>query len=112
MPGSISIPITLVDPVVAFGSLVGCLHPLGARPHGRVRNDGVSSRCTSQIVPMDESISEVILLIGLAVGVDYSLFYIRRERDERRGRAERTYSSEAAAATPGRAVLDLGHHGP
>ena len=38
---------------------------------------------------MDESISEVILLIGLAVGVDYSLFYIRREREERRGRAER-----------------------
>ena len=37
----------------------------------------------SLIVPMDESISEVILLIGLAVGVDYSLFYVRRERDER-----------------------------
>ena len=62
----------------------------------------------SQIVPMDESISEVILLIGLAVGVDYSLFYIRRERDERRaGRSERA-ALEAAAATSGRAVLISG----
>ena len=33
---------------------------------------------------MDASIKEVILLIGLAVGVDYSLFYLRREREERR----------------------------
>src|SRR5918999_144047 len=37
----------------------------------------------SQIVPMDENVSAVVLLIGLAVGVDYSLFYLRREREER-----------------------------
>ena len=62
----------------------------------------------SQIVPMDEAISEVILLIGLAVGIDYSLFYIRRERDERRaGRSEQA-ALEAAAATSGRAVLISG----
>ena len=30
-----------------------------------------------------QSINEVILLIGLAVGVDYSMFYLRREREER-----------------------------
>ena len=61
----------------------------------------------SQLVPMDESVSEVVLLIGLAVGVDYSLFYIRRERDERRaGRASGRL--EAAAATSGRAVLISG----
>ena len=37
----------------------------------------------SQIWPVDESINSVVLLIGLAVGVDYALFYIRREREER-----------------------------
>ena len=42
----------------------------------------------SQIWPVDESISSVVLLIGLAVGVDYSMFYLRREREERaRGRS-------------------------
>ena len=62
----------------------------------------------SQLVPMDGQIKEVILLIGLAVGVDYSLFYLRRERDERRaGRTERA-ALAAAAATSGRAVLISG----
>ena len=50
----------------------------------------------------------MILLIGLAVGVDYSLFYLRREREERAaGRSERA-ALEAAAATSGRAVLISG----
>jgi uncharacterized membrane protein YdfJ with MMPL/SSD domain len=62
----------------------------------------------SQIVPVDESIAEVILLIGLAVGIDYSLFYLRREREERAaGRSEHA-ALEAAAATSGRAVLISG----
>ena len=43
----------------------------------------------SHISAVDESINEVILLIGLAVGVDYSMFYLRREREEREsGRSE------------------------
>ena len=50
---------------------------------------GLTVRCRAQIVPMDHSVNEVILLVGLAVGVDYSLFYMRRERDERRaGRSD------------------------
>ena len=62
----------------------------------------------SHIVPMDESVSEVILLIGLAVGVDYSLFYLRREREERAAGRSETAALEAAAATSGRAVLISG----
>ena len=38
----------------------------------------------SQIAPIGDTTASVIVLIGLAVGVDYSLFYIRREREERR----------------------------
>jgi uncharacterized membrane protein YdfJ with MMPL/SSD domain len=60
------------------------------------------------VLPVDESIGEVILLIGLAVGIDYSLFYLRREREERAaGRSEHA-ALEAAAATSGRAVLISG----
>jgi uncharacterized membrane protein YdfJ with MMPL/SSD domain len=62
----------------------------------------------SQFIPVDEQIGEVILLIGLAVGIDYSLFYLRREREERAaGRSEHA-ALEAAAATSGRAVLISG----
>jgi len=62
----------------------------------------------SHIVPMDQNVSAVILLVGLAVGVDYSLFYLKREREERAlGRSPRA-ALEAAAATSGRSVLISG----
>ena len=62
----------------------------------------------SQVFPFDQSIGALVLLIGLAVGVDYSMFYLKREREERaRGRSEQA-SLEAAAATSGRSVLISG----
>ena len=62
----------------------------------------------SQIVPLDEAINSVVLLIGLAVGVDYSLFYLRRERAERQAGRSNEEALEIAAATSGRAVLVSG----
>jgi anti-anti-sigma factor len=62
----------------------------------------------SHVVPVDQSISSVILLIGLAVGVDYSLFYLRREREERAAGNSEATSLQAAASTSGRAVLVSG----
>jgi len=62
----------------------------------------------SHITPMDPNVSAVVMLVGLAVGVDYTLFYLRREREERAaGRSERA-ALEAAAATSGRSVLVSG----
>ena len=62
----------------------------------------------SHVSPVDQSINEVILLIGLAVGVDYSMFYLRREREERERGASEGAALAAAAATSGRAVLVSG----
>ena len=62
----------------------------------------------SHISGVDESVNEVILLIGLAVGVDYSMFYLRREREERESGRSQEASLAAAAATSGRAVLVSG----
>jgi len=60
------------------------------------------------VLPIDDAVNAVVLLIGLAVGVDYSMFYLKREREERAaGRSERA-SIEAAAATSGRSVLISG----
>ena len=62
----------------------------------------------SQVMPVEESISSVVLLVGLAVGVDYCMFYLRREMEERdAGRAPEA-ALNAAAATSGRAVLISG----
>ena len=52
---------------------------------------------------MDQNVSAVILLIGLAVGVDYSLFYIKREREERaagRARAQPSRQPRRRPAAP------------
>jgi RND superfamily putative drug exporter len=53
-------------------------------------------------------VSAVVLLIGMAVGIDYSLFYVRREREERVGGAEPRPALLRAAATSGQAVLISG----
>ena len=62
----------------------------------------------SHISAVDSSVNEVILLIGLAVGVDYSMFYLRREREERESGRSESASLAAAAATSGRAVMISG----
>jgi RND superfamily putative drug exporter len=105
--GLLSIPLTLGILLLVFGSLVGASVPLLLALTSVFATIGLVG-LPSQIVPMDESVAEVILLIGLAVGVDYSLFYIRRERDERRAGRTESAALEAAAATSGRAVLISG----
>ena len=97
-----SLPVTLLILILAFGALVAAGVPLllGLTAVGGAI--GLTA-LVSHITPMSDAANSVILLIGLAVGVDYSLFYLRREREERAaGRSERA-ALEAAAATSGRA---------
>ena len=105
--GELSLPITLVILVVTFGTLVAAGVPLLMGVTAVIGALGLVA-ITSHALPIDSNLSAVILLIGLAVGVDYSLFYLRREREERAaGRDERS-ALAAAAATSGRAVLISG----
>jgi RND superfamily putative drug exporter len=105
--GLLSIPLTLGILLLVFGSVIAAFVPLLLALTSVLATIGLVA-LPSQIVPMDEVVAEVILLIGLAVGVDYSLFYIRRERDERRAGRSESAALEAAAATSGRAVLISG----
>jgi RND superfamily putative drug exporter len=57
---------------------------------------------------MSDAVGAMILLIGLAVGVDYSMFYLKREREERAAGRSEDAALEAAAATSGRSVLVSG----
>ncbi|CAA9474794.1 MAG: Integral membrane protein [uncultured Solirubrobacteraceae bacterium] len=103
----LSLPVTLVILLVAFGAFVAAGLPLLL---GLTAVGGTLGLIAlpSQIMPVDEAISSVVLLIGLAVGVDYTLFYLRREREERRRGAGRLEAIDVAAATSGRAVLVSG----
>jgi uncharacterized membrane protein YdfJ with MMPL/SSD domain len=104
---TLSLPITLVILVVAFGALAAAGVPLLLAISVVAAALGLVG-AISQVVPVDQSISSVILLIGLAVGVDYSLFYLRREREERAAGNSEEASLQAAASTSGRAVLVSG----
>jgi RND superfamily putative drug exporter len=104
---TLSLPITLVILFVAFGALLAAGIPVLLGLTAVLATLGIVA-VVSQVMPQDDVVSSVVLLIGLAVGVDYSLFYLRRERDERAaGRSERD-ALLTAAATSGHAVLISG----
>ncbi|HWC28390.1 MAG TPA: MMPL family transporter, partial [Solirubrobacteraceae bacterium] len=102
-----SLPITLIVLVIAFGALVAAGIPLLLAITGIIATMGLVGPL-SQLTPVDDAVNHVILLIGLAVGVDYSLFYLRRVREERHAGRSKSAAIEAAAATSGRAVLVSG----
>ncbi len=107
LAGERSIPITIVVLLLVFGALIAVGIPLFLALSGVLATIGLVA-FPSHLVPMDKNVSAVILLIGLAVGVDYSLFYLKREREERAAGKSARAALEAAAATSGRSVLISG----
>jgi RND superfamily putative drug exporter len=105
--GTRSIPLTLIVLVIVFGSLIAAGVPLLLALTAVGATIGLSA-LPSHIVPMDKDVGAVILLVGLAVGVDYALFYLKREREERAAGKGHRAALEAAAATSGRSVLISG----
>jgi uncharacterized membrane protein YdfJ with MMPL/SSD domain len=105
--GELSLPITLAILVVAFGSLVAAGIPLLLALTAVFGTFGLVA-LSSHILPMANQASALVLLIGLAVGVDYSMFYLKRAREERAAGRSTHAAVEAAAATSGRSVLVSG----
>ena len=105
--GTLSLPVTLIILIIAFGALIAAGLPVLLGLTAVAGTMGLLA-IPSQLIPMDQDVSVVVMLIGLAVGVDYSMFYLKRERDERRAGRSDSAALEAAAATSGRAVLISG----
>lgn len=104
---ALSFPITLAVLLVAFGAVVAALLPLGLATMAILAATGLAA-FTSHLSGATEMASAVMLLIGLAVGVDYSMFYVKREREERAAGRPVLEAIEIAAATSGRSVLISG----
>jgi uncharacterized membrane protein YdfJ with MMPL/SSD domain len=100
----LSVPLTLAILLFAFGAIVAAGIPVLLALTAVMAALGLLA-IPSHLFPADDAANSVILLIGLAVGVDYSLFYIKREREERAAGKSEEAALEAAAATSGRAVL-------
>ena len=105
--GLLSIPVTLIILIIVFGALVAAGIPLLLALTAIFATFGLIA-LPSAIFPIDEVAYEVILLIGLAVGVDYSMFYLKREREERAAGRSEDAALQAAAETSGRSVLVSG----
>jgi RND superfamily putative drug exporter len=102
-----AVPLALGILLVVFGAVVAALLPVFLALTACVGTFGLLALASHQ-VPMFESTNSVMFLVGLAVGVDYCLFYLRRERDERAAGRDAGTALRIAAATSGRAVLISG----
>jgi len=103
----LSIPVTLAVLLIAFGALVAALVPVLLAATAVIAAFGLLGPI-SQVFPLDDSVKTVVLLIGMAVGVDYALFYVVRSREERLRGASTREALERTSRTSGRSVLIAG----
>jgi len=107
---AIALPVTLLTLLVVFGSALMAAVPLLLALTSIAAAMGLSM-VVSHLQPDAGVGANIILLIGMAVGVDYTLFYLKREREERAragGRLGAEALVELAAATSGRAIVVSG----
>ncbi|HSC48816.1 MAG TPA: MMPL family transporter [Gaiellaceae bacterium] len=103
----LSIPVTLVVLLFAFGALGAALVPVLLALTAVAAGLGLLGPL-SQLFPVQDSAKTVVLLIGMAVGVDYALFFVVRSRAERRHGAAVDQALETTLRTSGRAVVVSG----
>jgi len=107
----LSVPVTFVILLIAFGAFVAAGVPVLLAFSAVLGSVGLSA-LASHAFHASDATQSVILLMGMAVGLDYSLFYLKREREERAAGHEAGHEGHEglfrAAATSGQAVLISG----
>lgn len=103
----LSIPLALVILLIVFGALIAAGIPLILSLTAVLATLGLLGGI-GHWVPVNGTASSMVLLIGMAVGIDYSLFYLRREREERAAGRETAEALRVTARTSGRAVAVSG----
>lgn len=102
-----SLPITLALMLLAFGALIAAGLPVLLAATSVAATIGICAP-VSHLVPAEPTIYSMVVLIGMAVGVDYSLFYLKRERQERAAGRTTLDAVAIAAETSGHAILVSG----
>src|SRR3954451_20283554 len=103
----LSVPITFLILLIAFGAFVAAGVPVLLAFTAVLGSVGLSA-LASHVFHASDATQSVILLMGMAVGVDYSLFYLKREREEHAAGHKGHEGLFRAAATSGQAVLISG----
>ena len=102
-----SLPLTVVILLLVFGSLISAAIPLLLALTTVAGTFGFL-RLIDHWVPINSATTSMVLLIGIAVGIDYSLFYLRREREERAAGHGVLEALRITARTSGHVVLVSG----
>ncbi len=103
----LSVPVTFFVLIFAFGAIVAAIVPVVLALTAVAAAFGLLGPI-SQAIPIDDSVRTVLVLIGMAVGVDYALFYIIRSREERRRGRPPHEALERTIRTSGRTVIVSG----
>lgn len=103
-----TLPLTFAILLIAFGALVAAFVPLILGITALLATFGLIAIYSQLVNPLNMATSHIVVMIGLAVAVDYSLFMITRYRAERRKGREKMAAIEVASSTAGRAVFFSG----
>ena len=103
----VSYGLMLVILLVAFGAVVAAGLPIVLEATAVAGTVGLLGP-VSQVYALPADVAQLVVIIGLAVGVDYAMFYSRRMMEERDRGHSLQAAVEIAAATSGRAVLISG----
>jgi uncharacterized membrane protein YdfJ with MMPL/SSD domain len=103
----LSVPVTLLVLLFAFGSPVAAAVPVLLAVSAVAAGLGLLGPL-SQLFPVEDSAKTVVLLIGMAVGVDYALFFVVRSRAERKRGGTIDQALETTLRTSGRTVVISG----
>jgi len=102
----ISLPVTFLILFLVFGAVLAAAVPVLLAASAFVGSVGLYAVASWVFPDAGGAAVSVVFLLGMAVGVDYALFYVKRVREE--SGLSPTAAVEAAAATSGRAVLTSG----
>ena len=104
----LTIPLTFLILLLAFGAVVAAVIPLILAVTALLAAFGILGLYSQVISPVSPYASQLVVLIGLAVAVDYSLFMLTRFRTERRHGRPKLAAIDVASNTAGRAVFFSG----
>ncbi len=103
----LNLPVTFIILILAFGAILAAFVPLILAFTAVIVAVAILT-IISQVFALDEAYQQIVLLMGLATGIDYSLFVITRYRNERRAGRSKDDALRVASGTSGKAVVFAG----
>jgi RND superfamily putative drug exporter len=104
---AIGVPIAFIILIIVFGALLAAVLPIALAIFAIAIAFGLTA-LVSQISDLSFFVTNMITMIGLAVGIDYSLFIVQRYREERQHGLPKADAIVTAGATASRAVVFSG----